>query len=1051
LLRAMGRQNHQRADSIIQAVFHQPEIFPEFFETVPVHFVYQKRLAQGFAFFDSLRAQGKFAGEALGAMGTIRHHEHQNGVSLEYLKQALEQGCRALRPYDLFIIKSFEMGKSDSAFQFLARLAQRAPENWRSRLALAQWHYSARQQEAAHEILRRLLEEGHKHWRLFFWMGINLSYLGKNQETLAIYEEGLRYCEAVQDDEGRARMLYGVAETKLTLGKTAEAKDAWQQAAVLARQSGNKIFSCRLNLLAGRFLINEHQWLAARDSLLVAEKQALQFAEGNSLLRAYYQLMNLNRAIGKWEAAINYTEKTAAVADSIGLTAYSLDMRSIISVIDLEAGRYEQALLHLRQWEENARARGVLLHRIPFLLSMTKALVALERYEEAGRFIEEGMRLALASGNAGQILDFQINQSAVWLHTGKLHQARAQLLATVATTQRNGLREEWLGANILLAEVYLKDRQVNAAQKLLTRIIATTPQTPPYKSYLQLMARLAETYARQGDLSRAIALYTATSKMIATQTHLLNPGSLATLSKEERAIYFGLSRVYLRMGEKAKALTATEYAHDLVIRRKQIQVRLLNEEQIAAGPRRELAHVDSLLIALRLEQASESDPAKALTLESKIRSLEHQRASLLGRLLPPAMIQAAQSKDFPLEEFQSMLKAREELAIKYFVGPAQTLVFFLDGDTFAAEEIALGHKGLQELLSRIHAVLTPEPHAGEGAYKTELDRLAAFETYQALLAEWLHGRNAARLALVPDDVLHALPFDLLVTTPPTQPPEFLLHRFAIRNGVSFSSLLQEAQPRWQVNSILMLANPTLRFEGAEESSTQRNGEVFLPVGEKELDAVQKLVRIHNCLTQEHANKARLFPALQKSDWVHFASHSVSRPSEPLFAEFILAMPNAFSPPERAYAFEIFQMQLRTKLAILSACETARGAFFNGEGFEGFVQAFRAAGTPSVIASLWKVENEASAQFFKFYYTELVQGKSTSLALQAAKLKMLADSRYSVLDWAAFNYYGHDWNVEMPKAGMPQAQMVLLLVIMSAAIGGAVFYLRLRKRASLFRQ
>jgi hypothetical protein len=1050
LLQAMGEQNYSRAESLLRAAFHQPEIYPEFFETAALLFVYQKRTAEGFAFFDSIRAQGKRAADALGAMGMIRHHEHENRVSLDYLAQAIDQGCRALRPYELFVAKSFEMGAGDSAFQFLSQLLQRAPEHWRLRYALAQWHSSARQQETACKILRQLLEQGHQHRRLFSMLGANLSYLGKNQEALAVYEEGLRHYEAARDDEGRMRMLEGMAETKLTLGKTVEAKAAWQQAVDLARQGGNQISLCRLKLLAGRFLINEQQWLAARDSLRAAEQQAQAFAEGNTLLRAYYHLMNLNRAIGKWEEAIKYTEKTAAVADSIGLTAYSLDMRAIIAVIDLEAGRFEQALLHLRQWEETARKREAHLHRIPFLLSMTKALVALERYEEVVPYLAEGLALAQASSNAGQILDFQINQSAVWLHTGKLRQARTQLAATLAAAQKDGLREEWLGAAILLAEVDLKDNRVEAAQKLLLEVIATAPQTPPYKSYLQLMARLAETYVRQDKLERAIALYSATGDMIATQTHLLNPGGLSALSKEERAIYFGLSRAYLRAGEKDKALAATEAAHDLVVRRKHVQVRLLNEENIAAGLRRELTRMDSILITLRLAQAATRDAGQTLTLESKIRGLEQQRAGLLERVLPMAAVQAEQKKNFPLEEFQRMLKAREELAIKYFVGPTQTLVFFLDGDTFAAKETALGHNDLQALLARIHALLTPGPHAGSGTYKAELDLSAAFEAYQTLLAEWLRGRQAKGLLLVPDDVLHALPFDLLATTPPSQPAKFLVHDIAIRNGVSFSSLLQETQARHRAESVLMLADPKLSFGDAEASSPQRNGEVFLPVGEKELATVRQLIRLDNCLRQERANKAQLFQALRTSDWFHFASHSVSRPSEPLFAEFILAKPDALSPPERAYAFEIFQMQLPTKLAILSACETARGAFFNGEGFEGFVQAFRAAGTPSVIASLWKVENEASAQFFEFYYAELLQGKSTSAALQAAKLKMLQDPRYGVLDWAAFNYYGHDWNVEMPQAGTSHAQL-MVLVIIAAAFLSAVCFSIWKKRHKLQRR
>ncbi len=1043
LLHAIGQQQDQLAVSLIQTAFHQPEIYPAFFETVALHFVYQDRDTAGFTFFDSLYSAGKFQGDALGAMATIRHHEHRNNESLQYLRKALEHSCQAVRPYELFVIKSFEMDTSAMALQFLTRLAALRPDNWRYRFALAAWHAYARHTEITCAMLCQLLSEGHKHWRVYSTLGANLSYLGKNREALAKYEEGLQYCEAIADEEGCARMWHGIAETKFILGEIAEAKSALQQATDLARQIGNQIFFCRLELMASRILIEEQQWLTARDLLISVREQATRFAEGNTLLRAYYQLMDLNRVIGKWDEAVENTLKTAAVADSIGFKAYSMDMLSIIAVIDTEADRYEQALLHLHQLEETARQRGALLHRIPFLMAVTKILVALERYEEAWPSIITGIALASESGNAGQLLDFQNSKSAVLLHTGKLQEAQVLLRETIASAHKNARKLEWLNANILLAEVHMRSGEFSAAQKLLTQLIGALAETPPYKSYLQIMAHLAETYVQQNDLARAITLYNATTDLIASQTRMLNPGSLSALCSEERAIYFGLSRAYLRLGEKEQALAITESAHDLIVRRKQWQARLLRNAEIDESERQRLTSTDSLLLALRLQQAAVRSPAEALMLEGRIRSLNQQRSAILTYMLPALPAQTISPADFHLDEFQRMLRERKELAIKFFVGPAHSLVFFLAGDTFEAKEIAVGHMRLKELLTRMNTLLTPTPDPKDSSYHAKLDTAAAYEAYELLLANWLKGREATRLAIVPDDVLHALPFDLLVITPPRQPTEFLVQRFIIRNGITFASLQQEAQPLWRVQSFLMLADPALPVATTTPRSLQREEGLFPPVGRKELEAVQKIVRIQHVLTGEHASKMFFFPALQTSDWLHFASHSVGRPSEPLFNEFILASPAHEGGPERAYAFEIFPMQLMTRLAILSGCETARGTFFNGEGFEGFVQAFRAAGTPSVIASLWKVDDHATAEFFKSYYEELLRGKSTNTALQSAKLKMLADPRFTVLDWAAFNYYGNDWQVEMPKAGMPLGYRILLITIIVALTAVAFFYSRRR--------
>lgn len=1042
-LHALGRKNFQQADSLLQTLLQREIVYPEIFETGPLFFVYQNRFADGFAFFDSIRASGKHIGDALGAMAIIRHHERKNEESLNYLTQALAQNCRMLRPYELFVRKSFEVQRDSAALQKLEEFTAQHPENWRHGFALAQWYSSARQPKETCELGEQILIEGHRHWRLYFMLGSNLAYLGKHQEALARYKEGLQFCETSGDEEGGMRMWYGIAETQTTLGKIAEAKAALRRAESLAEQNGNELFAPRIASQASQFLINEQQWLAARDRLLLAREQAIRLAEGTTLLRIYYQLMNLNRVIGRWDEAVAHTLKIAAVADSIGLHAYYLDMLSIVAVIDIEAGRYEQALAYLQHLETNARQKNILLHRAPFLFSMAIVFVALERYDEAESAIREGAALAEESGNVSQFLDFQKYLCAVWLHTGRQKQAFSLLHTSIATAEKKDLYLRAIELKLLLAEAFLLENQNDAARQLVLKLLAKQPEKPTYKNHLSLLCLLAQSHLQEGDEARAVSVYAEAVALISAQTHMLNPAGLSSLSNEERTAYFGLSQAYLRSGEKLRALTATENAHDLVVRRKQLQARLLKNDTSDAELRNRLTQSDSLLNALRREQVPGLTPAEKMTLDGKIRGAEQQRAQLLERMLPANALTGIQSEKFPLEDFQQMLVGRNELAIKFFVGPKQTLVFFLDGTTLDAKEIAIGRNELQTLLTRIHTLLTPASSPQDSSYKAQLDQAAAHEMYRRLLADWLHGRNAAQLAIVPDDVLHALPFDLLVTSAPGLPPEFLLHRFAIRNGISLTSLLQAPQQQLKVRTVLMLADPNFTREEAPQSSGPRAGEIFLPVGRRELEVVREIIRIHKELTGQEANKAQLFAALQQSDWFHFASHSVNRARQPLFAEFILSILADGKEPERAHAFEIFQMQLPTKLAILSACETARGAFWNGEGFVGFVQAFRAAGTPSVIASLWKVENHASTQFFEYYYHELLRGKSTSAALQAAKLKMLDDPRYSVLDWAAFNYYGQDWNVELEK---PVAKFGI--AIMSAAIVFVVLAVRayLRKRS-----
>ncbi len=95
--------------------------------------------------------------------------------------------------------------------------------------------------------------------------------------------------------------------------------------------------------------------------------------------------------------------------------------------------------------------------------------------------------------------------------------------------------------------------------------------------------------------------------------------------------------------------------------------------------------------------------------------------------------------------------------------------------------------------------------------------------------------------------------------------------------------------------------------------------------------------------------------------------------------------------------------------VLSSCNSARGRNVPGEGAMGFTRAFLHSGARAVVATLWKVDDEASARFFELFYKALfVQGAVPSAALRTAQQGLRADSRWSSPDfWAAFVIAGVD--------------------------------------------
>jgi CHAT domain-containing protein len=103
------------------------------------------------------------------------------------------------------------------------------------------------------------------------------------------------------------------------------------------------------------------------------------------------------------------------------------------------------------------------------------------------------------------------------------------------------------------------------------------------------------------------------------------------------------------------------------------------------------------------------------------------------------------------------------------------------------------------------------------------------------------------------------------------------------------------------------------------------------------------------------------------------------------------------------------LKLSADLVVLSACITALGQEMKGEGLVGLVRGFMYAGAPRVLASLWKVDDEAAAELMARFYSNLLRkGLAPAAALRAAQAEMRTHKRWSSpYYWAAFVLQG-EW-------------------------------------------
>jgi CHAT domain-containing protein len=181
------------------------------------------------------------------------------------------------------------------------------------------------------------------------------------------------------------------------------------------------------------------------------------------------------------------------------------------------------------------------------------------------------------------------------------------------------------------------------------------------------------------------------------------------------------------------------------------------------------------------------------------------------------------------------------------------------------------------------------------------------------------------------------------------------------------------------------------------------GKILALVG----DAQQRLAALDFAANRETATGAEI----AKYRYLHFATHGLLNESHPELSGIVLSLVDEQGQPRDGFLklSEIYNLKLSADLVVLSACQTALGKQVKAEGIIGLTRGFMYAGAPRVVASLWKVQDDATAELMaNFYRAMLREGKRPAEAMRVAQVAMLNKRNWrSPFYWAAFVLQG-DW-------------------------------------------
>lgn len=293
--------------------------------------------------------------------------------------------------------------------------------------------------------------------------------------------------------------------------------------------------------------------------------------------------------------------------------------------------------------------------------------------------------------------------------------------------------------------------------------------------------------------------------------------------------------------------------------------------------------------------------------------------------------------------------------------------------------------------------------------KTYRNQLARSKKYDQSLSQHLYKRvfkpfeadlKGKQIIIIPDGPISHLAFSTLAREPdPKASPDYLIRDYTFSYSPSASLWIQQQKDQ-QSKASLAQASAAGGFIGFAPSFENRGRSNELLAGSnprKTLRAIpgaQNEVSFGSTLLGGEALKGNRATETsfknQASDKriIHLATHGVISDQSPAYSSLILQKSKNSSEDGNLYTHELYNLQLKADLAVLSACNTGYGPVKRGQGHMSIARGFKLAGCDNVIMTLWQIQDRISTDLVQNFYKNLSNGEKTAKALRQAKVEYL---------------------------------------------------------------
>jgi CHAT domain-containing protein/tetratricopeptide (TPR) repeat protein len=835
---------------------------------------------------------------------------------------------------------------------------------------------------------------------LFAQIGFLYDELEQHQEAIENYRESLPLYRVAGDKSGEAASLFHLGLIQGRLGEKQGALDTFSQAVVLYHAAGDAKGEAAALVSTANVLVV----LGDSDEALIYYKKggelfhSIGFREGEALvlmaIGAHYNLVGdpakaretVEQGLAVSRAA-RFRGGEAAALVALGLLhSYLLDIQKALEY-------YEQALPIVRA-EHDRAAEAVTLD------GLCASHISSRNYEKGFEYCAQALALIRANGDRA---------------------IEAGILKHIAIGERN--RGNFVAAQTAIESAItiiesIRTKVINPAY----RLAYSGHSQDYYAFYIDLLMRLHKQHPDAAYDGKALQV-----------SERARARSLRETLMEANAD--------IRQGVGAALLARERETQRLLNAGAQSQMELLSRPHSETQVTRIADEIETLIKNLQ-------------QIETEIRQTSPHYAALM------------QPQPLTLREIQSQVLDQDTLLLEYSLGDERSYLWLVSSTSVASYELAKRDE-IETAGRRFYNLVNARNRDVKGETSAQRDaRIAQADselpTAAASLSRILLGPVAGqlgkkRLMIVADGVLHFVSFAALPATDVGTTTKLLIADHEIVNLPSASTLSvvrhEVARRQSAPLSLGVLADPVFtkddervkrareeeidketsrgdnRPPAAAESIGHRQlvkAALDLGIGKEEfhiprlLGTRQEAEQISAMVPKSERRLALDFaasrdtatnPELSQYRYLHFSTHGFLNSVHPELSGLVLSLVNERGEEQDGFlrAHEIYNLELRAELVVLSACQTGVGREIRGEGLLSLTRGFMHAGAPRVLVSLWDVSDWGTTELMvRFYHGMLKEGMRPAAALRTAQISLMNDRRWaSPYYWAPFTLQG-EW-------------------------------------------